>query len=113
MGADLDAMGKSRYFLGDVGAASRMKIVVNMIMGGMLACFVSTSAGPSRASISFLLRRRLTRMCVWPRQSEGISLAKSASLPLEDLLAIVDQGAMACPMFKLKVSTRHSPIEQG
>lgn len=36
-------------------------------------------------------------------QSEGISLAKSASLPLEDMLAIIDQGAMACPMFKLKV----------
>lgn len=39
--ADLDAMGKARYFLGGVGAASRMKIVVNGVMGGMLACFVS------------------------------------------------------------------------
>ena len=41
VGADLDAMGKARYFLGGVGAASRMKIVVNGVMGGMLACFVS------------------------------------------------------------------------
>src|SRR6056297_2913511 len=70
---DLDAMGKARYFLGAVGAASRMKIVVNMTMGGMLACF-----------------------------SEGLGLAKAADLPLEDLLEILDGGACACPMFKLK-----------
>jgi glyoxylate/succinic semialdehyde reductase len=39
--SDLDAMGKARFFLGPIGAASKMKIVVNMVMGGMLACFVS------------------------------------------------------------------------
>jgi len=70
---DLDAMGKARYFLGTVGAASRMKIVVNMTMGGMLACF-----------------------------AEGLGLAEAADLPLDDLLAILDGGACACPMFKLK-----------
>ena len=46
-------------------------------------------------------------------QSEGISLAKSASLPLEDLLAIIDQGAMACPMFKLKVRSSRREGKQG
>ena len=70
---DLDAMGKAKYFLGAVGAASRMKIVVNMVMGGMLACF-----------------------------AEGLGLAQAADLPLEDLLAILGQGACASPMFALK-----------
>ena len=31
VGEDLDAMGKAKYFLGEVGAASRMKIIVNMV----------------------------------------------------------------------------------
>ena len=48
---DLDAMGKARYFLDKIGGASRMKIVVNMIMGGMLSCFVSfTVVGHAEAS---------------------------------------------------------------
>ena len=34
--------------------------------------------------------------------AEGIGLAQACDLPVEDLLAIIDQGAMACPMFKLK-----------
>lgn len=35
--ADLDIMGKASFFLGEVGAGTRMKLVVNMIMGSMLA----------------------------------------------------------------------------
>ena len=31
-----DIMGKAHYFLGDVGAGARMKLVVNMIMGSMM-----------------------------------------------------------------------------
>ena len=32
-------MGKKSFFLGEVGQAARMKLVVNMIMGGMMAAF--------------------------------------------------------------------------
>ena len=48
--------------MGTVGAASRMKIVVNMTMGAMLAAF-----------------------------SEGMALAEACDLPVGDLLAILDQ----------------------
>lgn len=73
-GEDLDVMGKARHYLGeDIGAASRMKIVVNMVMGGMLTCF-----------------------------AEGLSLAKEANLPMDSLLSVIDAGAMSCPMFKGK-----------
>lgn len=59
---DLKAMGKADYFLGAVGAASRMKIIVNMTMGSMLACF-----------------------------AEGLGLAEASDLPVDTLLAILDQ----------------------
>jgi 3-hydroxyisobutyrate dehydrogenase-like beta-hydroxyacid dehydrogenase len=36
-------------------------------------------------------------------QAEGLGLAKAADLPLQDLLSILDLGAMACPMLKTKV----------
>ncbi|KAF6165334.1 hypothetical protein GIB67_018778 [Kingdonia uniflora] len=35
----LDIMGKSRFYLGDVGNGTAMKLVVNMIMGSMMASF--------------------------------------------------------------------------
>ncbi|KAJ0076062.1 hypothetical protein Patl1_33492 [Pistacia atlantica] len=35
----LDIMGKSRFYLGDVGNGAAMKLVVNMIMGSMMASF--------------------------------------------------------------------------
>lgn len=53
---------QAKYFLGEVGAASRMKIVVNMTMGSMLAAF-----------------------------AEGMALAEACDLPVQDLLSIVDQ----------------------
>ena len=33
-------MGKKSHFLGTVGQGARMKLVVNLIMGGMMAAFV-------------------------------------------------------------------------
>uniref|UniRef100_A0A6V1X3J8 6-phosphogluconate dehydrogenase NADP-binding domain-containing protein n=1 Tax=Heterosigma akashiwo TaxID=2829 RepID=A0A6V1X3J8_HETAK len=71
--ADLEAMGKADYFLGAVGAGSRMKLVVNMVMGGMMNCL-----------------------------AEGLALADAADLPLGDLVQILDQGAMSNPMFRMK-----------
>ena len=51
----------------------RMKLVVNMIMGGMLSIF-----------------------------SEGMSLGQKANLDGKQILDIIDAGAMANPMFKVK-----------
>ncbi|WVZ69976.1 hypothetical protein U9M48_018687 [Paspalum notatum var. saurae] len=35
----LDVMGKSRFYLGDVGNGAAMKLVVNMVMGSMMVSF--------------------------------------------------------------------------
>jgi len=81
---DLEAMGKADYFLGPVGQGSRMKIVVNMVMGSMMNAF-----------------------------SEGLALADASELPLDDLIQILDLGAMSNPMFRLKgpkmVAGDHTP----
>lgn len=35
----LDVMGKAKFYLGEVGAGAKMKLVVNAIMGTMMAAF--------------------------------------------------------------------------
>jgi 3-hydroxyisobutyrate dehydrogenase-like beta-hydroxyacid dehydrogenase len=40
----LEVMSKKTVFLGDVGAAAKMKLVVNMIMGSVLASFSEVRA---------------------------------------------------------------------
>jgi len=72
-GPVLDLMGKKRLFLGDVGQAARMKLVVNMIMGGMMTSFC-----------------------------EGLALAGKGGLESEDLLEVLAAGALANPMFAIK-----------
>ncbi len=69
----LEVMGKEIFYLGAAGRGARMKLVVNMIMGGMMAAF-----------------------------AEGISLAEKTGLQPEELLAVLDAGALANPMFRLK-----------
>eukprot|EP00053_Salpingoeca_punica_P023473 m.10247 g.10247 ORF g.10247 m.10247 type:complete len:308 (+) comp5162_c0_seq1:89-1012(+) len=69
----LKKMGKVSHFLGDVGAAARMKLVLNMVMGSMVCAL-----------------------------GEGISLAESAGLSSASLVEIIGQGAMACPMTAAK-----------
>lgn len=69
----LEAMGKANFLFGDVGSGSKMKLVVNMIMGTMLTSL-----------------------------SEGMSLCDKAGLPQDKLLEVLDLGAMANPMFKMK-----------
>jgi len=66
----LDIMGKKRLFLGEVGAGARMKIIVNLIMGGMMTAF-----------------------------AEGLGLARNARLDPADLLDVLAAGALANPMF--------------
>mmetsp|Transcript_143 Transcript_143/g.297 ORF Transcript_143/g.297 Transcript_143/m.297 type:complete len:292 (-) Transcript_143:49-924(-) len=69
----LDVMGKRSFFFGDVGKGARMKLIVNMIMGSMMAAF-----------------------------SEGMSLAQKCELKQEDLLEVLSLGALSNPMFSLK-----------
>jgi glyoxylate/succinic semialdehyde reductase len=69
----LEKLGKKCLHLGAVGNGARMKIVVNMIMGGMMAAF-----------------------------SEGLALGEKAELNLTDILEVLDAGALANPLFRGK-----------
>jgi len=69
----LDAMGKAKFLFGPVGQGSRVKLVVNMIMGSMMTSL-----------------------------SEGMALAKSVDLPLDSILQVLDLGVMSNPMFRGK-----------
>jgi len=65
-----EVMGKLHRYLGDVGQGARMKLVVNLILGGMLQAFC-----------------------------EGIALGEKAGLAGADTLEVLDAGAMSNPMF--------------
>jgi len=69
----LEIMGKARFFLGDVGKGAEMKLIVNMIMGGMMAAF-----------------------------SEGLQLGKQSGLDMDKIVEVISLGAIASPMFALK-----------
>ncbi|KAJ0985483.1 hypothetical protein J5N97_003839 [Dioscorea zingiberensis] len=69
----LNIMGKSKFYLGEVGNGAAMKLVVNMIMGSMMASF-----------------------------SEGLLLSEKVGLDPNVLVEVVSQGAISAPMFSLK-----------
>ena len=71
--AALDRMGKKRLYLGEAGQGARMKLVINMIMGGMMAAFC-----------------------------EGLALGQKGGLDGEQILEVLDAGALSNPMFKVK-----------
>lgn len=66
-------MGKASFFLGEIGQATRMKLVVNMTMGTMMASL-----------------------------GESLVLAEAAGLNSSELLRVLDLGACSNPMFRLK-----------
>jgi 2-hydroxy-3-oxopropionate reductase len=68
-----EVMGKKTFYLGDVGKGAEMKLIVNMIMGGMMALF-----------------------------SEGLALGEKVGLSCEEILNVLDSGAITNPMFRLK-----------
>ncbi|KAJ3675347.1 hypothetical protein LUZ60_004389 [Juncus effusus] len=68
-----DVLGKKSFFLGEVGNGARMKLVVNMIMGSMMNAL-----------------------------SEGLCLADKSGLSPQTLLDVLDLGACANPMFRMK-----------
>ena len=70
----LKAMGKAvHYFGNDVGYGTRAKLVVNSLMGTMMAAF-----------------------------GESLALAESVGLDGNTMLEVIGQGAVQCPMFALK-----------
>ncbi|KAF6156298.1 hypothetical protein GIB67_010107 [Kingdonia uniflora] len=69
-------MGKKSFYLGQVGNGAKMKLVVNMVMGSMMNAF-----------------------------SEGLVLADSSGLSQQTLLDVLELGAIANPMFKMKGPT--------
>jgi len=68
-----EIMGKKVLYLGAVGNGATLKLVVNMIMGGMMTIF-----------------------------SEGLALGRKAGLDAVDILEVIDAGAMSNPMFQIK-----------
>jgi 3-hydroxyisobutyrate dehydrogenase-like beta-hydroxyacid dehydrogenase len=69
----LDVMGKKSFYFGETGKGAKMKLVINMIMGTMMTAF-----------------------------GEGLSLGEKAGLSMTDIIEVLDQGAIANPMFRLK-----------
>ena len=69
----LEKMGKKIMFLGETGKAARMKLANNLVMCGMLTAL-----------------------------SEGIALATGSGLDTSQLLEVLDSGAVANPMFRMK-----------
>ncbi|KAJ8755743.1 hypothetical protein K2173_024287 [Erythroxylum novogranatense] len=67
---------QSRFYLGDVGNGAAMKLLVNMVMGSMMATF-----------------------------SEGLLLSERVGLDPNVLVAVVSQGAISAPMYSLKGPT--------
>lgn len=66
-------MGKNSFYLGEVGQGARMKLVVNMVMGTMMTAFC-----------------------------EGLALGEQGGLDPATILEVLDAGALANPMFRLK-----------
>ncbi|KAL9190687.1 hypothetical protein ACHAXT_000393 [Thalassiosira profunda] len=70
----LNAMGKATHFFGkDVGRGTRAKLVVNSLMGTMMAAF-----------------------------GESLALAESVGLDGEKMIEVIGQGAIQSPMYALK-----------
>jgi 3-hydroxyisobutyrate dehydrogenase-like beta-hydroxyacid dehydrogenase len=70
----LKAMGKaSHFFSTEVGYGTRAKLVVNSLMGTMLAAF-----------------------------GEGLALSESVGLDPNKMVEVIGQGAIASPMYNLK-----------
>jgi 3-hydroxyisobutyrate dehydrogenase-like beta-hydroxyacid dehydrogenase len=81
----LNAMGKaSHFFKTEVGFGTRAKLVVNSLMGTMLAAF-----------------------------GEGLALSESMGLDPKTMVEVIGQGAIQSPMFNLKgpkmIAKDHSP----
>lgn len=81
---DLDVMGKAKFFLGEVGCGTRMKLCVNMTMGTMMAAY-----------------------------GEALSLADASGLKSSELLDVLSLGVCNSPLLTLKgakmIAGDHAP----
>mmetsp|Transcript_16881 Transcript_16881/g.39262 ORF Transcript_16881/g.39262 Transcript_16881/m.39262 type:complete len:292 (-) Transcript_16881:139-1014(-) len=68
-----DVMGKKTFFLGDVGCGARMKLVINMMMGINMVAL-----------------------------SEGLAVGTSAGLDGAQIMDVIKESAISCPMYGLK-----------
>lgn len=68
-----DVMGKKTYFLGEMGAGARMKLVINMMMGINMVAL-----------------------------AEGLAVGQKAGLNGSDILSVLGDSAIASPMYGLK-----------
>lgn len=110
-----EAMGKTSVYLGETGSAAKMKLVVNMIMVGSCsegrggggrwqhrrATCIPESAAEWRGMVREI-RDALPQGSMMAALAEGLGLSKEAGLRQEDLLAILNQSALASPMIALK-----------
>lgn len=69
----LEAMGKQNVFLGEVGNGARMKLVINAMMGSVMAAL-----------------------------AEGVALADRAGLDSAQFLELLDAGVLASPLVRSK-----------
>lgn len=80
----LAAMGKASHFLGEIGRGTRAKLVVNSLMGTMMAAY-----------------------------SEGLALSESVGLDPSKIIEVIGQGAIASPIYAMKgpkmVAKDHAP----
>mmetsp|Transcript_45707 Transcript_45707/g.46176 ORF Transcript_45707/g.46176 Transcript_45707/m.46176 type:complete len:148 (-) Transcript_45707:227-670(-) len=77
-------MGKASHFLGEIGRGTRAKLVVNSLMGTMMAAY-----------------------------SEGLALSESVGLDPSKIIEVIGQGAIASPIYAMKgpkmVAKDHAP----
>jgi len=69
----LMTMGTKAIHCGDIGSGTMMKLMINMLLGSMMASFC-----------------------------EALVFGKKVGLKPEDMLTTIEAGALNCPMFKLK-----------
>jgi 3-hydroxyisobutyrate dehydrogenase-like beta-hydroxyacid dehydrogenase len=68
-------MGKASYYFGDVGYGTRAKLVINSLMGTMLAAF-----------------------------GESMALSQAVGLDTDVMLQVMGQGVVGCPLIAMKGS---------
>lgn len=69
----LDVMGKKAFYFDKIGQGAQVKLIINMIMGTMMAAF-----------------------------SEGLALSSKAGIEIPAIIDVLQQGAINNPMFNLK-----------
>ena len=87
VGPLLDLMGKKRVFLGAVGRAARMKLVVNMIMGGMMASFCEGLALADRGGLD--ASDLLDVLANWGAAGVPADINGDGVVDVLDLLAVI------------------------